>query len=40
MSYTTYHFGLPMFCAAFGIVCDSIIPEGIETFPSWFVFAK
>jgi len=39
MCYTTYHFGIPMFCAAFGIVCDSIIPDGVEKFP-WFSLAK
>mmetsp|Transcript_3135 Transcript_3135/g.7560 ORF Transcript_3135/g.7560 Transcript_3135/m.7560 type:complete len:83 (+) Transcript_3135:115-363(+) len=32
MGYTTYHFGIPMFCHTFGIICDVIIPEGIESF--------
>eukprot|EP00035_Acanthoeca_spectabilis_P021920 m.440936 g.440936 ORF g.440936 m.440936 type:complete len:82 (-) comp18594_c0_seq1:252-497(-) len=32
MSYTTYHFGIPMFCATFGIICDVIIPGGAEAY--------
>eukprot|EP00037_Helgoeca_nana_P033168 m.416902 g.416902 ORF g.416902 m.416902 type:complete len:82 (-) comp30162_c0_seq1:283-528(-) len=32
MSYTTYHFGIPMFCTTFGIICDVIIPGGVEPY--------
>eukprot|EP00038_Savillea_parva_P031043 m.82464 g.82464 ORF g.82464 m.82464 type:complete len:83 (-) comp9468_c0_seq4:259-507(-) len=32
MSYTTYHFGIPMFCTTFGIICDVIVPGGADAF--------